>query len=35
MLLAEEELPVEVAEVDCVEVNNVDLSEPSENDVLE
>jgi hypothetical protein len=35
MLLAEEELAVQVAEVDGVEVDNVDLSEAGKNEVLE
>jgi predicted PilT family ATPase len=35
MLVAEEELAVEVAEVDGVEVDNVDLAEAGEDEVLE
>lgn len=35
MLVTEEELPVEVAEVDGVEVNDVDFSEASANKVLQ
>jgi hypothetical protein len=35
VLLAEQELPVEVAQVNRVEVNDVDLSEAGKNEVLE
>ena len=35
VLLAEEKLPVEIAEVDCIEVDNVDLAKAGENEVLE
>ncbi len=35
MLLAEEKLPVEIAEVDRIEVDNVDLAKAGENEVLE
>jgi hypothetical protein len=35
MLLAEEELPVEVAKVDCIEVDDVDFPEAGKNEVLE
>lgn len=35
MLLAEEELPVQVAQIDCVEVDEVDLSETRQDEVLE
>lgn len=35
MLVAEQELTVEVAQVDGVEVDNVDFAEAGENEVLE
>lgn len=35
MLIAEQELAVEVAQVDGVEVDDVDFTETSENEVLE
>lgn len=35
MLVAEQELAVEVAQVDCVEVDDVDFTESSEDEVLE
>jgi hypothetical protein len=35
MLIAEQELPIEVAEVDGVEVDDVDLAETGEDEVLE
>lgn len=35
MLLTEEELTVEVAEVDSVQINNVDLTEASEDKILQ
>jgi hypothetical protein len=35
MFVSEEELAVEVAEVDCVEIDDVDFAEASEGEVLE
>lgn len=35
MLIAEQELPVEVAEIDSVEIYNMYLAEAGENEVLE
>lgn len=35
MLVSKQELPVEVAEVDGIEVDNMDFTKPSENEVLE
>lgn len=35
MLGAEQELPVEIAEIDCIQVYNVDFAEASENEVFE
>jgi len=35
VLIAEQELAIEVAEVDCVQVYDVDLAEASENEVFE
>lgn len=35
MLVAEQELSIEVAEVDGIEVHDVNLSKPSENEVFE
>lgn len=33
--MAKEELTIEVAEIDCVQIDDVDLAEASENEVLE
>lgn len=35
MLLTKEELTVEVAEVDCVQINDVDLAEAGEDKILQ
>lgn len=35
VLMAEEELAIEVAQVDCVEIDNVDFAKPSKGEVLE
>lgn len=35
MLVAEQELAVEVAKIDGVEIDNVDFTEAGENEVLE
>lgn len=35
MLMTEKELAVEVAEVDCVKINNVDFTEAGEDKILE
>jgi hypothetical protein len=35
MFVSEEELAVEVAEVDCVEIDDVDFAEAGEGEVLE
>jgi hypothetical protein len=35
VLIAEQELPVEVAEIDGVQVDNVDLAEAGEDEILE
>lgn len=35
VFMSEEELSVEIAEVDCVEINDVNLPEPSEDKVFE
>lgn len=35
MLLAEEELAVKVAEVDCIEVDNMDFPKAGKDEVLE
>lgn len=33
--MSEEELPVEIAEVDCVQIDDVNLAEAGEDEVLE
>jgi hypothetical protein len=35
MLMPEEELSIEIAKIDCVEINDMDLAEASEDEVLE
>lgn len=35
MFVSEEELPIEIAKIDCIEVDDMDLSEACENEVLE
>ncbi len=35
MLVSEKELAVEITEIDCIEIDNVDFPEASENQVLE
>lgn len=35
MLVSEEKLPIEIAEINCIKVNYVDLAEACENEVLE
>lgn len=35
MFLAEEELPIQIAEVNCVEVNDLNFSKAGKNKILE
>lgn len=35
MFVSEEKLPIEVAKIDCIEVNDMDLAETCEHEVLE
>lgn len=35
MLMSEEELPIEVAQIDGIEIDNMNFAEASEDEVLE